>query len=98
MSEGLHLTTSRLATFVVYARILKQDGTCVSLEVSKTRVEVIVAALKERLRARVALQRQLDALVKVKVLSIGSIHLSCLLWFRKHAQLMSTSLVHAEPA
>ena len=35
-------------------------------EVSKTRVEVIVAALKERLRARVALQRQLDALVKVR--------------------------------
>ena len=34
-------------------------------EVSQTRVELIVGALKERLRARVALQRQLDALVKV---------------------------------
>ena len=34
-------------------------------EVSKTRVEAIVGALKERLRARVALQKQLDALVKV---------------------------------
>jgi len=35
-------------------------------EVSQTRVELIVGALKERLRARVALQRQLDALVKAK--------------------------------
>ena len=36
LSEGLHLTTSRLTTFVDYARLLKQDGTCVTLEVSKT--------------------------------------------------------------
>ena len=36
LSGGLHLTTSRLTTFVVYARLLKQDRTCVTLEVSKT--------------------------------------------------------------
>ena len=35
LSEGLHLTTSRLATFV-YACMLKQDGTWVTLEESKT--------------------------------------------------------------
>ena len=35
-------------------------------EVSQTRVELIVRALKERLRSRVALQKQLDALVKVR--------------------------------
>ena len=35
LSEGLHLTTSRLATFV-YACMLKQDSTWVTLEVSKT--------------------------------------------------------------
>ena len=34
-------------------------------EVSSTRVEAIVRALKDRLRSRVALQKQLDALVKV---------------------------------
>ena len=37
------------------------------LQVSKTRVELIVEALKKRLRSRVALQKQLDALVKVRL-------------------------------
>ena len=46
---------------------LKLRSVLAEEEVSKTRVELIVRALKERLRSRVALQKQLDALVKVRI-------------------------------
>ena len=36
LSGGLHLTSSRQTTLVVYACVLKQDGTCVTLEVSRS--------------------------------------------------------------
>ena len=52
-------------------RIRDQIGS-ILLQVSKTRVELIVEALKKRLRSRVALQKQLDALVKVRLRSLST--------------------------
>ena len=57
---------------------------------SKTRVELIVRALKERLRSRVALQKQLDALVKVRI-QMGLNQLPIFAWlFMKFLQVGST--------